>query len=449
MELKWFYSVIVIQGLSSTAQELAVTPTSSGRNNTEVSTTADASSILRNITAGTAASVARCNVTDMDVRDSIDNNETMNDSCNNTANEEEKQTNPFGLIHSGSVTEATYKSFITVTDYIQFACSVIALATNICNVIVFCQKRMKSPSSTILLALCASQLLLLVIFMIVSIINLIYGAEAGTKRIKLYYGIYINVFVAVALRRVGFCYTCLVSAERFIAVTFPLQAKSMRLVKNPGVVCALIMAVCLIAHIFSPLKFAVISYLASDNTTAYKSGYSSMYVKDKVHFENSSIASKVIFVYLMLFGCLMFNLLIVISLRRHSKGRQSIKTSQNSGEKQKIERQTTITIMASTVVFVILALPSNTSAIIANVNDDYGFYTREHFLFLVVNKAGGVCELVSMFTDFIFYIALSTAFRETFVQVFIPCAARGKPGKKIGTGSARLGTISTGISRSN
>ncbi|XP_067685357.1 probable G-protein coupled receptor B0563.6 [Haliotis asinina] len=443
MELELFYTVLIIQALPSTAQQLAMTPASTVRDNTEVSTTADVSSILPNITA---ASTAMCNVTNIDVRGS---NETMNDICNNITNEEEKPIKPISLIHSGSVSEATYNSFATVIDYIQFSCSVIALPTNLCNIIVFCQKRMKSPSSTILLALCASEILYVTVTLIDSTLNLIYGAEVQTKYIKQFFNIYSSMFVAVVLRRVGICYNCLVSAERFIAVTFPLQAKSMRLVKNPGVVCALILAVTLVAHVFSPLKFVIRSYLASDNTTAYRSEFSSLYTKERVHFLNASAASKFIFVYLMLSGCLIFNLLIVISLRRHSKGRQSIKTSQNSEEKQKREMQTTITIMASTIVFVILALPANTSSVVANFTDDYGFYAKEHFLFLFMNKIGSLCELASNFTDFFVFITLSTAFRETFLEVFIPCISRGEPGKKIRTSASREVTKSTEIPRSN
>ncbi|XP_046561094.1 sex peptide receptor-related protein 2-like [Haliotis rubra] len=379
----------------------------------------------------------------MDLRD---HNNTIYENSNNTVKEEEKKSksaSPFALIHSGSVTEATFKTFLTVTGYIQVPLTIIALATNFCNVVVFCQKRMKSPTSTILLALCISEVLFLTTDIIASIMDLIYGDKALSKRIYLYYGLYVSNYASVALRRVGFCYTCLVSAERFIAVTFPLHAKSMRLVKNPGVVCALIMVVGLLAHIFSPLKYIVISYQAANNTTAYRFEHTSMYVKDKLHFENASIASKFIFVYFMLLGCLFFNLLIVISLRRHSKGRQSIKTSQNSEQAQKREMQTTITIMASTVVYVILALPTNTNSIINNFSDDYGIFAREHFLFFLVGRVGNVCELVSNFTNFFFYIVLSATFRETFLQVFIPCSSPEKSTKITVARSDSAGTRNT------
>ncbi|XP_071083721.1 sex peptide receptor-related protein 2-like [Haliotis cracherodii] len=416
MELKWLYAVMVMKTVSSTAKESASTSTSTVRDTTDMTTVRD----ITDMTPDT-----RYNVTDLDVRDSIVNNKTMNDNGNNTAIEEVDQSSPapsLALIHSGSVTEATYKSFLTVTGYIQFPLTVIALATNICNVVVFCQKRMRSPTSTILLALCISEVLFLTTVIIANIMDLAYGDKAMTRRIYLIYGLYVSNYASVALRRAGFCYTCLVSAERFIAVTFPLQAKSMRLVKNPGVVCALIMAAGFAAHIFSPMKYIVTSYMAADNTTVYRFQHTSMYLNDKAQFENSSKASKFIFVYFMLFACLVFNLLIVISLRRHTKRRQSMETSEKSGDAQKREMQTTTTIMASTVVYVILALPTNTNSIINNFNDDYRIFAREHFLFFLVGRVGNVCELLSNFTNFIFYIILSAAFRETILQMFIPCA---------------------------
>ncbi|XP_048252674.1 FMRFamide receptor-like [Haliotis rufescens] len=372
------------------------------------------------------------NVTDIDAGDSIANNKRMKGNLNNTVNNEVMQSNsasPFALIHSGSVTETTYNSFNTVLQIIQFPLNVIALAINLCNVVVFSQRRMKSATSTILLALCISEFLHLTTIIFASTMKFIYGGEVVSIRFYLIYGLYVNLYATVSLRRVGFCYNCLVSAERFIAVTFPLQAKSMRLVKNPGVVCALIMVASFVGHIFSPMKYIVISYSASDNTTAYRLDSSLMYVKDKVHFANCSLASQFIFVYFMLFGCLVFNLLIVISIQRHSKGRQSMKTSQSTGDAKKREMQTTITIMVSTVVVVILALPANTNAFISNFNDDYGINVRQHFLFLLVARVGIFCELVSYFTNFFFYIALSASFRETFIRVFIPCATTGKSAK--------------------
>ncbi|XP_067685309.1 sex peptide receptor-related protein 2-like [Haliotis asinina] len=440
MELTLFYTLVVV--LSSTAQESTVTLPSTFAVATDVprpkitnatSPIVQSTSVLRDVTDVTTEGAY--NVTDMGPNDIIinSNNNTIHGNSNITVEneEEDKSASPFALIHSGSVTEATYKTFLTVTGYIQLPLTVIALATNICNVVVFCQKRMKSPTSTILLALCISEVLFLTTDITASIMDLIYGDKALTERIYLFYGLYVSNYASVTLRRVGFCYTCLVSAERFIAVTFPLQAKSMRLVKNPGVVCALIMVAGFLAHIFSPVKYVVTSYKTDDNTTAYRFEHTSMYVRDKVHFENASMASKFIFVYLMLLGCLFFNLLIVISLRRHSKGRQAIKTSQNSDQAQKREMQTTITIMASTMVYVILALPTNTNSIINNISDDYGIFTREHFLFFLVGRVGNVCELVSNFTNFFFYIMLSATFRETFRQMFIPCASPDKSARII------------------
>ncbi|XP_046330381.2 probable G-protein coupled receptor B0563.6 [Haliotis rufescens] len=383
----------------------------------------------------------------------IHNTTDMDDNGNNTANEEvmkpKSPFSPFALIHSGSVAEATYKSFFLLTENITLPLYLIALATNICNVIVFCQKRMRSPTSTILLAMCISQVLYLSCTLVTKTMRYIYGKEVESVRFYKLYGLYVNLYVAVALGRLGFCYNFLLSAERFIAVTFPLQAKSMRLVKNPSVVCVLIMVASFVGHIFSPMKFYVKPYSTSDNITVYRYASSPLYVKYEVHFMNCSLASQFIFVYFMLLGCLVFNFLIVISLRRHSKARQSMKTTQNTGDAQKKEMQTTITIMASTVVVVILALPSNANSFASSFNDDYGLFTREHYLFSLVTMVGGICQLVSNFTNFFFYIALSATFRKTFIQVFIPCATSGKSAKSTVTGTSNLGTVSADISRRN
>lgn len=76
------------------------------------------------------------------------------------------------------------------------------------------------------------------------------------------------------------------------------------------------------------------------------------------------------------------------------------------------ELQLTITILVSTILFVLLNLPTVSNSIAYNAYPvTYGPFSVQKYLFYFLQDFGGVCFLLTFSTDFFTYVALSSAYR--------------------------------------
>ncbi|XP_067674977.1 uncharacterized protein [Haliotis asinina] len=235
--------------------------------------------------------------------------------------------------------------------------------------------------------------------------------------------IYLGNYIGVCCRRLSYIVTSLVSMERMIGIAFPLRARHLRALKSPKVVLPVITVGLLCYHIFSPLKLRVISSSNTNNGSnsningsGFTMAVTTLYRQNVNAFEIVGIVGKVLFVFLPLIGCLLFNVLTITCLHKHSKIRRSLSNSLDNRRLYHNERQTTITILVSTFIYVVLNLPVNVSSLVANIVPEYALGRREHYLFLLMNVVGYVCENISNITNFISYLALSSKFRHVLFR---------------------------------
>ncbi|XP_041350690.1 FMRFamide receptor-like [Gigantopelta aegis] len=321
------------------------------------------------------------------------------------------------LIDTGSLSKHVYDDFKESSVYLQFLLVILGILTNMCNIIVFTRKQMKSATSTILTFLSCSELGAAISELIMTSCTAALGHRTYTSEIFWTLFQWIRVYLTTIFQRSSFCFNILVATERFIAVRFPLKAKQILKRRNPLVFCVVTFIIVLAMHIYNPLKMKVVE-IKTRRGVIHTIKHSQLYTDDPDAFDVLSLFTKIIFSYIPLFGCFLMNILMIMALWNHRKQRNLIQANQNSQQKNdKRQIQTTITILVSTFLFVVLSLPVTTSTIAQSTQPDYGLKKKEHYLFRFITLFGGLLYLLSLSMDFIVYVILGRAFRQTFISL--------------------------------
>ncbi|KAK6186451.1 hypothetical protein SNE40_008488 [Patella caerulea] len=324
--------------------------------------------------------------------------------------------------YQGFVTPEAYLSFIEKSGYFIYPLTFLAFLFCGFGVIVYSTKQMRSPTSIYLLAVNLTELANVVINMATETTGFIYGDRASDSLIYIVIFYYFNAYLGTSVRRTTFWLSSLLSAERCIAVCYPLKSKCFKLVRYPVVTAISVTISSVLFHVFVALKLFLYQYQSKDsNATLWKLLPTESFVTDRAPYDAMSIASKVLFVVLPLLGCLIFNFITVVALRIHTKTRASM-TGSVGIKSNNNDSKTTITVLASTFVLVIMALPSNITSFIGNVDAD--LQAKELYSFLVFRRIGRLCELISNCVGFICYMTLSARFRKTFIGIFCPCRSK-------------------------
>ncbi|XP_046548611.1 probable G-protein coupled receptor B0563.6 [Haliotis rubra] len=229
------------------------------------------------------------------------------------------------------------------------------------------------------------------------------------------YIIYIELYFRPVFQRTIFFLVFLVSIERLLVVVFPLKAKTFVFMRRPKSIIMMAFLIPSVYYVFSPFRYKLIEITTDQNTTKYTLTYKH---PDQTFLRGMSTTDNFLFVYALLLGGLFLNLLVVCALKRYSKKRQQWKTTIDTDKTARQERQTTVTIITSSLVFLFLALPHATNAMAFSLFPSiYGPYTRYHYLFSVLQALCSTLTNLSLCTDFLAYIWLSTSFRTTFFRI--------------------------------
>ncbi|XP_067684524.1 proteinase-activated receptor 1-like [Haliotis asinina] len=310
------------------------------------------------------------------------------------------------------------ETYFTIEKYIKVSTlilSVIALILNSLNISVFVSQDRNSTKYYL---------------MAISIVDIIYAAVECFESIYIMvmaneslfsYGfrLYTSLYLKPVLLRSINCLIVLVSIERLLVVVYPLKAKDFIFMRRPKSIMVMVILAVLLFHIFSPLRFTITSTTdPTQNLTSLTVGYSQLFRQNPALMRGMSTASKVIFVYTLLIGGLILNLLVVCVLKRHSKKRQEMKTTTDADKAARRERQTTITIVTSSSVYLFLSLPLATTSILNNmIPDVFGRNKPAYYVYLLMEKLGSALMDLSMSTDFVSYLFLSTSFRTSLFSI--------------------------------
>ncbi|XP_046584367.1 uncharacterized protein LOC124291423 [Haliotis rubra] len=322
-------------------------------------------------------------------------------------------TKRVSLISMGSLSKANYVKGEKICRYIYYPLLTSAILFNTFNLMVYTDPAMRSPTSTYLIALATDELLFALVSFSRHILRQIYGTDAVKKQAYLYFALFGSNFFLATLRVLMYCLTVLVSTERFLAVGFPLKSRNFRLIKSPIIFIISVTIICFSCHLPGAFKYDIVPKL---NSTDYTITPSAMYINNRDLLIGLGMANKVLFTYIVLVCGLIMNLCVLLALRMHSKNRAKMNTTVDAEKTAKRERQTTITILTSTFLFTVLAIPLATDSVVQTFVTDYNIYRKEHYVNMLMKDVNGLLIMFSLSTDFVFYIALSKAYRRTFFR---------------------------------
>ncbi|XP_046584364.1 uncharacterized protein LOC124291421 [Haliotis rubra] len=375
--------------------------------------------------------------------------ETKTGSCSRGSNNcAEAKTSPVSIITQGHLSKAQYELGGDVCRYLVFPLFFSAGLLNTFNLLVYTDPAMRSPTSTYLIALATDELLFALLSSARHILRQIYGTDAVKKQAYLYFAMYGSNFCLATLRVLMYCLTVLVSTERFLAVAFPLKCRNFRLIKSPIIFIISVTIVCFSCHLPGAFKYDIVP---KPNSTDYTITPSAMYINNRDFLLGLGMANKVLYTYIVLVCGLIMNLCVLLALRMHSKNRAKMNTTVDAEKTAKRERQTTITILTSTFLFTVLAIPLATDSVVQTFVADYNIYRKEHYVNMLMKEVNGLLIMFSLSTDFVFYIALSKAYRRTFFRrlPFMATICRRKKYKRdssLTEPQTKMSTISESVS---
>lgn len=325
------------------------------------------------------------------------------------------------LIDQGSVGGKTYESVVEVTQVLIVIIGGAGMMENAVNAVVFARPSMRNPSSVILLYFSIAEFLYCLLSVVWQAFGYHFGNDAVNKYVYLMLAIYLTNYSRVAIRRWALCLNLLVSCERFVAIAFPLRFKSLRLTRHPAAMCLALAVLMLLVHVYNIFKNDVVE----QHPGTYRMAKSARAEEHGQLFETLSTVSKALFVFVPLLASLLFNVLTMTALHRHARRRQRLHETKDNNQASQHERQTTVVVLVSSVLFVLLSLPTALVSLVQNFHPSFGTYVLEHYLYLTSLKVASLCEVVSNATSFLVYLALSSRFRKELAAIF----PRGRVGR--------------------
>ncbi|KAK7446250.1 hypothetical protein BaRGS_00040279 [Batillaria attramentaria] len=323
------------------------------------------------------------------------------------------------------MSEEVYTSANLVLGRVVYSLQALALVSNVINVLVMTRRSMRSSASRYLVSMSVVQLIYIVLLLVPTVHGLL-TPRVMTDVFYLAYTIYVKNYVMSCLRRVLYVLHCLVSVERLLAVLLPLKAKNYVIVMKPVIFIVVTPIVIFIAHIHVALKLEVEEVVGEDNSTFHSYRYTDLYLRHPHLFSTLNVASKVIFVYGTLLFLVVANVVLIVALRIHAAKRRQMDTNINVSAARRRERQMTVTILVSTLIFTVLCLPTVSNSVVYNlVPESYGPFTTHRYLFQFVQSLGGACYVLAFSSDFFTYVSLSSAYRNTLLRMVKRMTRRG------------------------
>lgn len=316
---------------------------------------------------------------------------------------------------------------LLVVRYVAIA---LAVPPTVLNVVVFLQREMRGATRVYVIGISAAQLYYVTAIVTERVLHAALPApdsHLGYWTFNLYFGSY-GVSVA---RRGSYLAACLVSAERLYAIARPLHVKTFLLSRRPVSCLLAAFALAALLNLYIPAKVAIRAVPDHQGSGAVRYGLAptSLFLKHKAANDAFSLAAKVLLSYAALLVQIVLNVLTVCFLKRHNLAAKKTAASSSSGgggvaaaadsARAARERQMTVTILATTVSYVVLSLPWTSHNVLYTIAPEYyssrGTYSN---LYSVVYQSTLVLVIVSCGTDFLFFMALSSNYRRAFCRLF-------------------------------
>jgi len=344
------------------------------------------------------------------------------------------------------ISKESLKTFLFVVSICLIPlCCLFGTVGNLFSIGVLWNRRMRSQSNYILGALCVSDTFFLLhslCFTFINIYRKLRPIEGEAFRSYVYP--IVGAYGSVVTARITSCLTTLLCAERFIAVYFPMQARTICTIKNTCIAIALSYIVTLILFVPFTLKYKSVTFQFNENTTRTVMNKTSLYANNMTFYSAYGTTLNIIFRFAPLLIIVILNILMIRAVHKTWRSRRtmsslkdtpsSLRLSSRSNRHMKYSDQNHITIMLIIVSFVFVtcilpgALHSIATHIWPRVYTPYGGMKN---LYICISTATFLLETINSSMNFLIYIVCYRKFRQCYKEKF--CCGHGQYYSKIST----------------
>ncbi len=301
--------------------------------------------------------------------------------------------------------------------YVKIIVDCVGLVANSLNVAVF-HAQGHSYINCYLMSISICGAIASLVYMISDLYIQILGTAAFSTAFFIQFSyLSVNIYLSPVLHRTLNMLVLFVSIARLLIVLFPLKAKEFVYMRFPRTIIVCTVLVIAAYHSFSPLRYVMVEKTAGNQTY---NGFvmSSLFKENEVTLRTLAAVSNALFVYLPLGAGLVVNIVVVVALKRHSLKRREMSSNTESAAIARSERNTTITVVTSSFVFLFLSLPRSSLSILFNDRPDlFGRGKPYEYLSTILGDAVYTLITISLSSDFFTFVSLSTSFRKTFFRL--------------------------------
>ncbi|XP_064605729.1 somatostatin receptor type 4-like [Liolophura sinensis] len=244
-------------------------------------------------------------------------------------------------------------------------------------------------------------------------------------------------YLNLVFSRVSTLLTILITLNRFIAVVFPLKAKSWCTRHRMLWAVAGIYVSCILVILPTSLYYEVAEVYDSNlNATKPYLARSALYIANHgfmLAYSRSFLT--ITFRYIPAVVILVLNTTIVVTIKRTSELR--LKMS---------EGRVTRMLLVISLIFLVCLIPGCAILLGSTLNVHFQFMNTYHNLFMMLSGIALLCEVVNSSVNFIVYMALSKTFSATYRKLFC-CFCKSFPKKNLSK-TSEVYTVDTHASSS-
>ena len=353
---------------------------------------------------------------------------------------------------SHDISETKVKAMLLVTGIILIP--IFCFLGSIGNILSLCvlfHQRMRNQVNYVLAALCVSDTLFLIHCLIYTGLNLYrkFKPNEGESLRAHVYPI-VGAYGSVVTARITSWLTLLLCAERFVAVYFPMRAKSICNNRNTCVCVGCIYVITMVLFIPLSLKYEAKELHSNRTTNNVRTimATTDLFNNNRKFFTVYGTFLNILFRFAPLVLIPILNILMIRILHKNWKKRRemsavdredSVKLTGKDKERKNFNSngQTRITIMLLTVsfIFLICILPGALNSIASHIWPNYSRLGKKKNLFTFVAAFTFLLETINSSVNFIIYMAMSRKFRLLYKEIF--CCGHGQYLRSISVSSIR------------
>ncbi|XP_012936903.1 uncharacterized protein LOC106011494 [Aplysia californica] len=308
---------------------------------------------------------------------------------------------------SGSVSREQYLYLNNIFVMIKAVGQPTAAVCLALSALAFLLDRKRNATTLYLVTLNLAESFNLTMLSVFTLCRMSSSCEKGVVYFNV--SLWLGAYVGISCRRSVHVLNLLVATQRFIAIAFPLRAKTTFLLNHPLLTSLGVILFSLTMH-----SYFAIMYEVSDTGS----------VLTALGKENYDIFSKFqhvimyLFMHLSLVLTAAANIGTTVTLVLHKRKMRGVRTTQKtSGAREKNERSMTIMVLVCTGLFVFMYLPVSTNFTLVDLLPDYSHLSSEAYLFLTITSAAMMCQVLAAQLIFVSYIILNKNFRKNLLMI--------------------------------